>query len=192
MDDPRTQQWYLRKFEDGSVFGPVGFEQLEHWAGSAQVAPHDVISTDQVTWTKAPMLPQLAMDWLVEVTSERYYGPTTLGSVQEFVRLGDIDGETFIVNACDGSRCRIQDIPGLLEAAAAAVAGNEDVDLAQRDANAPHVSGLEIKTQERIRDLEQSLDEERRALRELEERYRALEKKHNDLIELHAHSGRSS
>lgn len=179
MDDPHTQQWYLRKFEDGSVFGPVRFAQLEHWAGSAQIAPHDIISTDALTWTKAPMLPQLGMDWLVEVTSERYYGPTTLGAVQEFVRLGDIDGETFILNACDGSRCRIQDIPGLLEAAVAE-ADDEDVDLAQE--NAPQVTGMEIKMQERIRDLEQSLEEERRALRELEERYRALEQKHHELL----------
>jgi hypothetical protein len=190
MDDPRSQQWFLRKFEDGSVFGPITFVQLEHWAGSAQVAPHDVISTDQVAWTKAPMLPQLGMDWLVEVTSERYYGPTTLGSVQEFVRLGDIDGETFIINACDGSRCRVRDIPGLLEAAAALA--NEDVDLTQRGPDSPHVAGLEIKMQERIRDLEQSLDEERRAYRELEERYRELERKHNQLVDLHAHSGRTS
>ena len=174
MEEPRTQQWYLRKFEDGSVFGPVTFEQLERWAGSAQLAPHDVISNDQITWTKAPMLPQLAMDWLVEVTSERYYGPTTLGAIQEFVRLGDIDAETFIVNACDGSRLRIQEIPGLLDGAAA----NVDVDLAQQPiesaTNEPHVSGVAMKMQERIRDLEQTLEEERRALRELEQKYNEL------------------
>jgi hypothetical protein len=185
MDEPHLQQWYLRKFEDGSVFGPVAFDQLERWAGSAQLAPHDIISIDQITWTKAPMLPQLAMDWLVEVTSERYYGPTTLGAIQEFVRLGDIDAETFILNACDGSRLRIQEIPGLLEAATA----NVDVDLTEEAnesvANEPHVSGVEIKMQDRIRDLEQTLEEERRALRELERKY-------NDLLELHAHSGRPS
>jgi hypothetical protein len=178
MDEPQTQQWFLRKFEDGSVFGPLAFDQLERWAETAQVAPHDVISNDQVTWMKAPMLPQLGMDYLVEVTSERYYGPTTLGSIEEFIRLGDIDGETFIINACDGSRARVQDIPGLLESAAVM----EDVDLAS-DASAsigiaPHVSGMEIKMQERIRDLEQTLAEERKALRELEERYRELEQRH--------------
>ena len=27
------------------------------------------------------MLPELGMDWMVEVTSERYYGPTTLGAI---------------------------------------------------------------------------------------------------------------
>src|SRR6195256_6431324 len=118
MDQPATQRWFLRKHEGGSVFGPLTFEQLERWASNAQVAPHDAISTDQLTWIKAPMLPQLGMDWLVEITSERYYGPTTLGSVQEFIRLGEIDADTFVINACDGTRRKIQEIPALLESAA--------------------------------------------------------------------------
>jgi len=179
MDYPSTQSWFLRKHEDGSVFGPLSFDQLERWASSAQVAPHDAISTDQLTWTKAPMLPQLGMDWLVELTSERYYGPTTLGAIQEFIRLGDIDAETFIINACDGSRLQIQEMPALLEAAAQVVdlpAGPSDDSVI-----APEVSGIEIEMQDRIRDLEQSLAEERRALQDAEERYRELEQRYREL-----------
>lgn len=179
MEDPRSAQWYLRKFEDGSLFGPINFAQLEHWAASAQIAPHDVISTDQIAWTKAPMLPQLGMDWLVEVTSERYYGPTTLGAIQEFVRLGDIDGDTFIINACNGARSRVQEVPGLLDAPFADSV-DEDVDLTRSSKAAPQVAGMAIKMQERIRDLEQSLEEERRAFRDLEQRYRELEQKQHD------------
>jgi hypothetical protein len=62
-------------------FGPLNFDQLTRWASTAQIAPHDALSNDQQTWMKAPMLPQLGMDWLVEVTSEHYYGPTTLGAI---------------------------------------------------------------------------------------------------------------
>lgn len=113
-----NQSWYLRKHEDGSIFGPVRFDQLARWASTAQIAPHDALSTDQRTWTKAPMLPQLGMDWLVEVTSEHYYGPTTLGAIQEFIRLGEISDDTFVINACDGTRRRIQEIRELLESAA--------------------------------------------------------------------------
>ncbi len=113
-----NQSWYLRKHEDGSIFGPVGFDQLARWASTAQIAPHDALSTDQRTWTKAPMLPQLGMDWLVEVTSEHYYGPTTLGAIQEFIRLGEISDDTFVINACDGTRRQIQEIRELLESAA--------------------------------------------------------------------------
>ena len=57
------------------------------------------------------MLENLGMDWLVELTSEHYYGPTTLGAIQEFIRLGEIDEETFVINSCDGARRRISEMP---------------------------------------------------------------------------------
>jgi hypothetical protein len=41
---------------------------------------------------------------------------------------------------------------------------------------------MSIDVPDRIRDLEQTLSEERRALRELEERYRALETKYEQLL----------
>ena len=114
MEPPSNRTWFLRKHEDGSVFGPLSFEQLSVWASTAQVAPHDSLSIDQQSWIKAPMLPQLGMDWVVEVTSEHYYGPTTLGAIQEFFRLGEINEETFIINTCDGTRYQLQEIPALL------------------------------------------------------------------------------
>jgi len=110
-----NQRWFLRKHEDGSIFGPVRLDRLTRWASTAQIAPHDALSTDLRTWTKAPMLPQLGMDWLVEVTSEHYYGPTTLGAIQEFIRLGEINEDTFVINTCDGSRRQIQEMRELLE-----------------------------------------------------------------------------
>lgn len=181
MDESSAQAWYLRKHEDGSVFGPLTIEQLERWAASAQIAPHDSVSADQINWTKAPMVPQLGMDWLVEVTSERYYGPTTLGAIQEFVRLGDIDGETFIIDSCSGNRVQIQQVEGLLEGAA------QGIDLVEQPneyvANEPEIAGISIAVQDRIRDLEQSLAEERRASHELEQHYLELERRYRELEE---------
>ena len=179
MDAPVAQQWFLRKNEDGHIFGPLSFEQLARWASSAQVAPQDVLSTDQVTWIKAPMLEALAMDWLVELTSERYYGPTTLGAVQEFMRLGEINEQTFLINSCDGLRRQIGEMALILQtqfASAEAVMSAEEIPSAE-----PAASGMSIDVQDRIRDLEQSLLEERRALHEAEERYRALELKYQEL-----------
>jgi hypothetical protein len=181
MDATAAQLWFLRKHEDGSIFGPLGFEQLARWASSAQVAPHDLLSTDQVTWMKAPMLPDLGMDWLVEVTSERYYGPTTLGAIQEFVRLGEINEQTFVINSCDGARQQIGEMPLALPANAiddAASPQPGEVPVA-----APAATRMAINVQDRIRDLEQSLLEERRAVREAEERYRALELKYQELAQ---------
>ena len=167
MDEVAGQSWFLRKHADGSVFGPISFDQLASWASAAQVAPHDLVSTDQVTWLKAPMIPQLSMDWLVEVTSEHLYGPTTIGAVQEFLRLGDINADTFVINSCDGARRQIREMPALFKTNSATPKSTEA-------ANEPSAAGISLRLQERIRDLEQTLREERRAYAELEEKHNAL------------------
>jgi hypothetical protein len=163
-----TQRWFLRKHEDGTIFGPLSFERLRRWASNAQLAPHDTVSTDQQTWIKAPMLPELGMDWLVEITSEHYYGPTTLGAIQEFIRLGEINQETFVVNSCDGTRRQISEMSDLIQSA--------------REQEPP-ATGISINVRDRIRDLEQTLREERRAVEEAQQRYAELERKYQELLE---------
>ena len=46
----------------------------------------------------------------------------------------------------------------------------------------PAAAGISMRLQERIRDLEQTLREERRALAEAEQRYQQLEEKYNALL----------
>jgi hypothetical protein len=46
MEEVSSQSWFLRKYQDGSIFGPISFDQLFSWASAAQVAPQDVVSTD--------------------------------------------------------------------------------------------------------------------------------------------------
>ncbi len=179
MESAETQQWFLRKHEDGTIFGPLPFEQLARWASTAQIAPHDAVSTDQENWMKAPMLAQLGMDWLVELTSERYYGPTSLSAVFEFLRLGEITPETFVINTCDGSRQQVSELEPPLS----------DFDAAELGAAAPEAAGISIDFEERVRDLEQSLAEERQALRESEARYRELEARYLELLEQTASDG---
>jgi hypothetical protein len=176
-----NQKWFLRKHEDGSTFGPVQFDQITRWAAAAQVAPHDTLSNDGQTWTKAPMLPQLGMDWLVELTSEHYYGPTTLGALREFIRLGEIDGETIVINTCNGTRKQIQEMPDLWETVQSAVDENQ-FQIQLGDPVGPTVSKMSVRLQERIRDLEQTLQEERQALAESQQRYSELERKYQDLL----------
>ncbi len=176
MDSPAAHQWFLRKHEDNSIFGPLTFEQLASWASSAQIAPNDSISTDQANWMKAPMLPELGMDWIVEVTSERLYGPTTLGAIRDFMRLGEIGEENFVINACDASRQQVRDLAPLLEALPA------DAHAEPNDASGPTAAAIAIDVNDRIRELEDALREERRAYAELEQHYRDLEQRYNDLV----------
>jgi hypothetical protein len=176
-----NQKWFLRKHEDGTTFGPVQFDQITRWAAAAQIAPHDTLSIDGQTWTKAPMLPQLGMDWLVELTSEHYYGPTTFGALREFIRLGEIDGETIVINTRDGTRRQIREMPDLWEIVQSEVDENQ-FQIQLGDPVGPTVAKMSIRLQERIRDLEQTLQEERRALAESQQRYNELEQKYQDLL----------
>jgi hypothetical protein len=177
-----NQSWFLRKHEDGSTFGPVRFDQIARWAVAAQIAPHDMLSNDRHTWVKAPMLPQLEMDWLVELTSEHYYGPTTLGALQEFIRLGEIGGETLVINTRNGTRCKIREMPQLWEAGQAA-ARDAQTEIQLGDPLGPAVARMSIRLQQQIRDLEQSLEDERRALMEAERRYTELKEKYDAVIQ---------
>jgi hypothetical protein len=166
--------WFLHKHTDGGVFGPLPFEQLVRWAGTARIAPQDLVSPDEQTWMKAPMLAELEMDWLVEVTTERYYGPTTLGAIREFVRLGEITPESYVINTCDGSRRQVREIETFFP--------THDEEPNGASGQTPAATGMSIRFEERIRDLERSLREERRALQQAETRYHALEQRYQGLL----------
>jgi len=146
--------WYLRKSSDGSQFGPLRFKQLRQWAADAQVSPLDRVSSDQRIWVKAPMLPELHMDYLVEVGDEQYYGPTTTGAIAEFLAAGEIFPETVVTNCTDGSEMRVRDLlpPALLKPVPA-----PDLAISLRP------GGIRMNLQQRIRELETALLEERRA-----------------------------
>lgn len=159
-----TQTWYLLKNDDDSVFGPIPFAQLKAWADDAQVSPLDKVSTDQQTWIKAPMVPELGMDFLVEVSPDQFYGPTTLGAVREFLEAGEIHSETRVTNCRDGSDAALKDIPGLLPQAS------------EEEAR-PVRTSIRLNLQQRIRELEEALMEERRAREIAEHMLEKLEAK---------------
>lgn len=149
MDE--NQNWFLMKYDDGSVFGPIPFDQLRQWALDAQVSPLDKVSTDEQTWIKAPMVPGLEMDYLVEVSPDQYYGPTTLSAVREFLEAGEINQDTAVTNCRDGTNATVRDIPELQPA--------KD----ESGAASPVRTSIRFNLQQRIRELEETLMEERRA-----------------------------
>ena len=100
----RSENWFLRKHESGEVFGPVPFDKIREWAHSAQVNAQDMLSTDQTIWTKAPMIAETEMDWLIVVGENVLYGPTTAEALFEFERLGEITVATTLINCTTGER----------------------------------------------------------------------------------------
>ena len=111
MQSEQTPIWFLRKHGQGEIFGPVSFSQIREWSTGAQINPQDSISSDGVVWTKAPMMTELKMDWLIEVPANPLYGPTTEGALLEFLKEGEIDLNTSIVNCCTGETMTVCEAP---------------------------------------------------------------------------------
>ncbi|HEY5893551.1 MAG TPA: hypothetical protein VIT91_10000 [Chthoniobacterales bacterium] len=144
------------KHDDGTVFGPISFSQIKDWARAAQVSPLDKISYDRVSWTKAPMFPDLEMDWLLHVSDDHYYGPTTLSAIQEFIKEGDITTDTTVINCRTATEQTVADLAFLAA---------EEAD--------PYENENE-RLMKRVRRLENAVLEDRRAVRRLETRLNAL------------------
>ena len=138
-------KWYLMKSDDGTVFGPLTFDQLRQWAVDACISPLDKVSTDAQTWVKAPMIPDLQMDYLLEISPISFYGPTTVGAVREFLNCGEITPETVITNCKTGEEKPLCEFPIF----------------SMPEPPSPRPSFRE-NLQARIRELETALVEERR------------------------------
>jgi len=165
MSNEDTQTWHLLKNDDGSMFGPVTLEQLKQWSIEAQISPLDKVSNDGKAWMKSPMVPELEMDYLVEVSPDQYYGPTTLGAVREFLQMGEIHAETLVTNCKDGTELPLREIPGMLP-------GPDDEEMAR-----PVRTSIRLNLQQRIRELEEALMEERRGREVAEHHCEKLEAK---------------
>jgi len=162
-----TDHWYLRKHDDKSVFGPVSFSRVVEWARSAQIAPQDSLSEDRENWTKAPMIPDLQMDWLVQVGDELYYGPTTPEAVVEFYAVGEIKPETRLINCQTNLEIAFQEcdfFPRPME-----------------DGGQPAKGSIRDNLQQRVRELEAALIEKRQQLRLSEETVKLLENRVREL-----------
>lgn len=172
MPTDHPENWFLKKYETSEIFGPVRFEQIRTWAKAAQVNPQDMVSTDKEVWTKAPMIPDLAMDWLIELSPDLLYGPTTSETLLEFSRLGEITGSSHILNCRTGETMTLSVAPFFIENA---------LKPSLEDVPQPQKGGIKINLQKRIRDLEATLMEKSRQLTTAQETISRLESKVREL-----------
>jgi hypothetical protein len=184
MPSDHPDAWYLKKHDDGEIFGPVPLSRIVEWAGTAQIAPQDSLSTDTVVWTKAPMIPDLKMDWLVKLDDDHFYGPTTSGALLEFLDNNEISGTTLLIDCCSGRELPLSAAPFYPQPD---LPGREYV-LTSR---APSRGTVRLSLQKRIRELEVALLEKRRQLdvaadtiHRLETRIKELEARIRDITGL--------
>lgn len=105
-----TGEWHVLKTADKEVYGPTTLEALRSWAAEAKISPLDKVSNDdRKSWVRAPMVPELQMDWLIEMPDNYLYGPTNVGTIQEFLATGEIDGNVTVINCVEGAESLLSD-----------------------------------------------------------------------------------
>ena len=120
-------QWYLLKFASNEIFGPASLGQLRTWATEAKISPMDRVSNDtRKTWQRAPMVTELQMDWLIEMPDNFLYGPTSVGTLQEFLATGEIDENVTVINTLEGKTTRLNELP-FFQASPHRVRGSQEI-----------------------------------------------------------------
>ena len=162
--------WRVKKGPDNSIYGPVDTEMLKEWANSAQIAPDDMIDESDENWRAAPELDFLEMLWLVKLPGGETYGPTSVGTLREFINEGLVTEKTLATHGKTH-----QSLP--LAALVAAV--DFEKKRAQRrpaqEANKSTASlAVEMAKDQHIRQLEEDLKELRREHETLTHKYRQL------------------
>lgn len=175
------KEWFLLKHNDKQVRGPVRLDQLKAWAVSAKIGPMDRVSNDaKASWSRAPMIPQLQMDWLVELDDNYLYGPTSIATIQEFIASGEIKDSDNIINCLDNQRMTVAECPAFSNFVAREK--NKITSQAQEQPAPPQqpasaATDAAGSLEERLSLLEEVVAEQRAELQ-------ALKKGHQQLIEM--------
>lgn len=178
MTPESSETWYLKKHGTQEVFGPVRFSKLQEWAQSAQISPQDLLSTDQEVWTRPPMLPELEMDWLVQVSDDFLYGPTTVGTLVEFLVSGEISSDAPLINCVSGEKLLFHQAPFAKDSPRPEPV--EEKTRSGRIIPPPVKGGIRLNLQKRVRELEHLVLAKQRKLNAANEKIARLEARLRD------------
>lgn len=171
------RNWHLLKASDKEVYGPITLETLRGWAADAKVSPLDKVSSDgRMSWMRAPMVPELQMDLLVQMPDNYLYGPTNVATIQEFLATGEIDENVSIINCLDNSEARLSELawfkasPHQVRSAATTLLGTQWPDDKKLPGDATQQSRI-ATLEKQVMELQRVVDEWQQAYISLKQQY---------------------
>ena len=162
--------WRIRKNPDNAIYGPVDTAMLKEWANSAQIAPQDMVDESDENWRPAPQVDFLEMFWQVKMPGGESYGPTTIGTLREFIQEGLINEKTLATHVKTN-----QSLPIAALFAAVEFEKKRALKRPPKEAMKSTASlAVDMAKDQRIRQLEEDLRDLRREHESLIHRYRQL------------------
>ena len=70
------------------MYGPVELTELRNWAEQCRVVPGNELSQDRQKWVPAESIPELGMQWMIELLDKSTCGPFNGVALNELVRDG--------------------------------------------------------------------------------------------------------
>jgi len=171
MSDTPTRQYRLRKKTETEIFGPMDLADLKNLADTAYIAPDDEVADEGDNWKPAPEFPELEMIWTVHMADGETYGPTTLGTLKEFFRAGELAKDLDIIHAKTAEKSTVEAALGsdfISEFEAARQSESTASDPVELE------SSLEVARELRIQQLEADLDKVKKDYDMLMHQYRRV------------------
>jgi len=90
-EEPQVdKEYFLRLEDDDTIYGPMQAAVLRDWAAQCRISPGDEISADKQSWMPAESLPDLKMDWMVELVDGSQYGPLNVLAIHDLLADGAV------------------------------------------------------------------------------------------------------
>jgi hypothetical protein len=159
----------LRKVEENEILGPMDMAELKLLAESAYISPGDEIAFDGEQWKKAVLIEELGMCWTIRSKDGVEYGPTTVGTVREFLSAGEIEKDATLINTLTKKETTVKELLGD-EAMAKVEAEKQEQAILIPDKDLEE--SLEVAKDIRIRTLEVEYDSLKKEFEDLSQKYR--------------------
>jgi ribosomal protein L19E len=170
VDSESPMLWRVKKMPENAIYGPVDETTLKEWANSAQVSPQDEVDISDENWRPATEVDFLEMLWVVTLPDDEVYGPTTVGTLREFIHEGLISEKTLATHVRTH-----QSLPVAALFAAQEFERKRAARRTPKEARKSTASiAVDMAKDQRIRQLEEDLKELKREHENLTHKYRQL------------------
>jgi len=170
VDSEAPMVWRVKKAPDDAIYGPVDSEMLREWANSAQIAPQDLVDESDEAWRPASEIEFLEMLWMVKLPGDEVYGPTTVGTLREFINEGLLTEKTLATHIKTNQSLPIAALFAALDFEKKRASKRPPKEAMKSTASL----AVDMAKDQRIRQLEEDLKELRREHDSLVHRYRQL------------------
>jgi chromosome segregation ATPase len=104
-----TIRWFL-KISGDLVYGPITLQVLCDWAAHGRVAAGNKVSRDKESWSPAEDMPDLKMDWTVQLKNGEVHGPFNLLAAPLLVQRCVIDANATLRNRATGKLLEVRSL----------------------------------------------------------------------------------